>query len=283
MAGTPSLTDAAVAIASLLVVLRSLGNYNGFLRKFVTSLTSSKSKSVKKRFENKAFTNYVLTGGAIGFALAIPASLIPLGWSGYLIGGVAFIAGTALYFSKPEALVSFFMAFLLISMGMLPAFAIDVNVDETEHLPYDQPNGYHYDYESGYWDSETNTQKYYGFEETEPINREPYNITDISQSLDFEFLVQINDYDERQYKPLSNDQIYVTLNNVPRDLEYTSRELYMADEINYGKPLQELWTSADPPSDVTSSHDFMVRQGDEFSIKVNTFGKPCGALKHETP
>lgn len=283
MAGSPSIKDAAVAIASLLIVLRSMGSYSGFLKKFVTSLTSTKSKSAKKRYENKELVNHMLSGGAIGFVLAIPISLLPLGWAGYLIGGVAFIAGSALYFSKPEAVASLLIALLLISMGMLPAFAIDINVDDTEHLPYDQPNDYHYDYESGYWDSESNTQKYYGFEDTEPINREPYNQTEVSQSLDFEFMVQINDYDERQYKPLSYDQIYVTLNNVPRDLEYTFRELYMSDEINYGKPLQELWTSADPPPDVKSTHDFMVRQGDVFSIKVNTFAKPDAIYNKAVP
>lgn len=264
MAGTPSISDAAVAIASLLIALRALGSANGFLKRFVLSLTSS--KSVKKRFENKPYANALLSGGAIGFALSIPVSMVPLYWSGYLIGGIAVIAGIALYISKPRAIASLFMATWLVTLGMLPAFAIDVKVDETEHLPYDQPNNYHYDYD-----------------DYASLNLAPYNLTDTSQSLDLQFIVQINDYEERQYKPLSYDQIEVTLNNFPKDLEYRFTEIFMSDEINYGKPFQELWTTPTAPPDVISSTDFRVRQGDVFSSKVVTYTKPDAIYNKAIP
>lgn len=280
MAGAPEIIDFTVAIAALLMVLRSIGNYNGFLRRLVASLTASKNK--KMRSENVSHVNLILSGAAVGFVLAIPMSLIPLGWVGYLIGGVAFVAGGALYFSKPEAAAAL-LALCLVLQGIIPAFAITITVDDTEHLPYDQPNAYHYDYDDGYWDSATNSKKYYDFEEVVGVSEAPYNVTESSYSRDFEFMVRINDYDERQYKPLTYDQIYVTLHNIPADVPIEYNDLFFADQINYGKPFQELWTTPDPPSDVTSSRNFMARQGDAFNVKVTTFRKPDAIYNKAIP
>jgi len=264
MAGEPSLSDAAVAVASMLIALRALGSSRGFLKRFVDSLTSVKSN--KKRYENKPFANAVLSGATMGFVLAIPASMVPLWWIGYLIGGIAVVGGGALYFSKPEAMASLFMALWLIVVGMLPSFAIDVRIDETAHLPYDQPNNYHYDYD-----------------DQAAQNKAPYNLTDTSQSMDFQFIIQINDYDEREYKPLSYDQIDVTLSNVPKDLEYRFYEIFMSDLINYGKPFQSLWTTPNAPPDVTSSTDFRVRQGDVFASRIVTYTKPYAIFNKAIP
>ncbi|HAS73863.1 MAG TPA: hypothetical protein DCS67_06940, partial [Clostridiales bacterium UBA8960] len=281
MVGEPQIIDAAVSVAALMVVLRALGNYRGFLRRFVVALTASKAKKI--RSENTKHVNQMLTGGAVGFLLTLPLSFVPLGWIGYLVGGVVFVAGVALYFSKPEAAVAALLAFWFVIQGVIPVFAITFTVDDTAHLPYDQPNDYHYVYEVGYWDGAENVKKYRDFDDALIVSDEPYNVTDSSYSRDLQFMVRINDYEAREYKPLTQDQIFVTLSNIPADLPYEFNELYVSDQINYGKPFQELWTTPDPPPDVTSSHDFTARQGDRFNIKVTTYTKPDAIFNKAIP
>ena len=90
MAGYASVIKSMVGVASFLLVLRSLGSNGGFLRRLAASLTAGKNS------ENKTAPDALLQGLAIGFALSVPLSLIPWGYTQYCSGLAILIAGIIL-------------------------------------------------------------------------------------------------------------------------------------------------------------------------------------------
>lgn len=91
MAGYAAFIKSMAAVAAFLLVLRALGSHGGFIRKMAASLTAKKNGG--KRIENAVPLNSILQGLALGFALSVPLSLIPWGYTPYCLGLAALIAG----------------------------------------------------------------------------------------------------------------------------------------------------------------------------------------------
>lgn len=91
MAGYAAFIKSMAAVAAFLLVLRALGSNGGFIRKLTASLTAKKNGG--KRIENAVPLNSILQGLALGFALSVPLSLIPWGYTPYCLGLAVLITG----------------------------------------------------------------------------------------------------------------------------------------------------------------------------------------------
>lgn len=91
MAGYAAFIKSMAAVAAFLLVLRALGSNGGFIRKLTASLTAKKNDG--KRIENTIPLNSILQGLALGFALSVPLSLIPWGYTPYCLGLAVLITG----------------------------------------------------------------------------------------------------------------------------------------------------------------------------------------------
>lgn len=91
MAGYSAFIKSMAGVAAFLLILRALGSNGGFIRKLTASLTAKKIDG--KRIENTIPLNSILQGLALGFALSVPLSLIPWGYTPYCLGLAVLITG----------------------------------------------------------------------------------------------------------------------------------------------------------------------------------------------
>lgn len=93
MAGSTSLANVMVGVASLLLSLRALGNRAGFMRRFLGSFTRRPGNGLLG-----IATDIPLAGLATGFTLSLLLSAFPFAFSGYILGVLLLIASTLLRF-----------------------------------------------------------------------------------------------------------------------------------------------------------------------------------------
>ncbi len=93
MAGSATPSNSMVAITAFLLSLRALSSKDGFLRRFIGSLTAALQKS---RHIDTALVARLMAGFTAGFALALPLSLIPLDAIGHIAGILALVAAIVL-------------------------------------------------------------------------------------------------------------------------------------------------------------------------------------------
>ncbi len=92
--GYATLWNSTACIAALLMVIRSFGKTNGFLRTFLITLTSKKINGVRKA--DNSLVEQIISGIVIGLALSLPLSIIPFVFLPYCIGILLIIIGTVM-------------------------------------------------------------------------------------------------------------------------------------------------------------------------------------------
>lgn len=91
--GSPSLADAVVALSGALLSLKALGRKGGFVKRLLLSFGAKKQTSRPALVQT---ANRTLAGCAAGWALAVPLSVVPIGFVCYIAGGVLALAGLIL-------------------------------------------------------------------------------------------------------------------------------------------------------------------------------------------
>lgn len=91
--GSPGLGDAVVALSGALLSLKALGRKGGFAKRLLLSFGAKKQTSRSALVQT---TNRALAGCAAGWALAVPLSVVPIGFACYIAGGVLALAGLIL-------------------------------------------------------------------------------------------------------------------------------------------------------------------------------------------
>lgn len=103
MAGYAALIKAMVGVASLMLILETIGTEQGFIIQMTAALTAKQTPNGKVSDE-KAIQS-LLTGLTTGFAFGVLLSLVPFGYTPYIAGAAAFPVGVVfvLVFKNKEA------------------------------------------------------------------------------------------------------------------------------------------------------------------------------------
>ena len=91
--------NSMAAISVFFLTVRALSSKAGFLRGFLRSLLY---KIGKNKLPSGAVVNRIMAGFAAGSALAIPLSLLPPAFIGYLCGGLFAVAAVIVYFAAGQ-------------------------------------------------------------------------------------------------------------------------------------------------------------------------------------